>query len=209
MADEIFGPILPCLVVGSLSEAIDFVRARPKPLAVSCSRSQQQQQQQLWHPRLTHACCAHLCGQLYLFSSSVQAQEAVVARTSAGSTVVNDLIIQFAAHELPFGGVGPRWATRAGHTLRLLTSLAPAAWGATTASILSTRSGALRAHARVRVCVFCRTHTRAPPAIFSSLRAMHSNPRTVVVRSASSWLDPSVRYAPYTDFKAWLLRKLM
>jgi len=34
MAEEIFGPILPVLSYNSLDEAIDFIRARPKPLAL-------------------------------------------------------------------------------------------------------------------------------------------------------------------------------
>lgn len=34
MADEIFGPILPVLTVESLDHAVDFVNARPKPLAL-------------------------------------------------------------------------------------------------------------------------------------------------------------------------------
>ena len=34
MADEIFGPILPMLTVDSPDAAVEFVNARPKPLAL-------------------------------------------------------------------------------------------------------------------------------------------------------------------------------
>jgi aldehyde dehydrogenase (NAD+) len=76
MRDEIFGPILPVIAVDDLNQAIRFVNARPKPLA------------------------------LYLFSSSEQAYEQVLSRTSSGSMVRNHAILQFAVHDLPFGGVG-------------------------------------------------------------------------------------------------------
>lgn len=34
MQEEIFGPILPIVVVADMDEAIDFINARPRPLAV-------------------------------------------------------------------------------------------------------------------------------------------------------------------------------
>lgn len=42
MQEEIFGPILPIVNVGSLDEAIDFINRREKPLALyAFSRSSQ------------------------------------------------------------------------------------------------------------------------------------------------------------------------
>ena len=77
MSEEIFGPILPVLAVDSIDDAIGFVKARPRPLA------------------------------LYLFSRSSATQRRVLDRTHAGSVCINHLVYQVAAPSLPFGGVGP------------------------------------------------------------------------------------------------------
>ncbi|HSA39211.1 MAG TPA: aldehyde dehydrogenase family protein [Mycobacterium sp.] len=77
MTEEIFGPILPVLTVGSVEEAIAFVNARDKPLAA------------------------------YLFTKSKAIREQVIRRVSAGGMVVNHLLFHFATAKLPFGGVGP------------------------------------------------------------------------------------------------------
>ncbi|GAA4478986.1 aldehyde dehydrogenase family protein [Rhodococcus olei] len=76
MTEEIFGPILPVLAVDSLDDAVAFVTTRPKPLAA------------------------------YLFSRSADARRRVLAEVSAGSVVVNQLVYQYIASGLPFGGVG-------------------------------------------------------------------------------------------------------
>jgi aldehyde dehydrogenase (NAD+) len=76
MADEIFGPILPVIAVGSIDEAIAFVNARPKPLA------------------------------LYLFTRSEKTERRVVARTSSGAVDINVIAQHWGAPQLPFGGVG-------------------------------------------------------------------------------------------------------
>ncbi|HEX4248388.1 MAG TPA: aldehyde dehydrogenase family protein [Pseudonocardia sp.] len=76
MADEIFGPILPVLTVHSLTEAITFVNARPKPLAA------------------------------YLFTSSRESRERLIAEVSSGGTVINHLAMHCLVPQLPFGGVG-------------------------------------------------------------------------------------------------------
>uniref|UniRef100_A0A8C5IXT2 Aldehyde dehydrogenase domain-containing protein n=1 Tax=Junco hyemalis TaxID=40217 RepID=A0A8C5IXT2_JUNHY len=34
MQEEVFGPILPIVVIANMDEAIDFINARPRPLAV-------------------------------------------------------------------------------------------------------------------------------------------------------------------------------
>jgi aldehyde dehydrogenase (NAD+) len=77
MTDEIFGPILPVVTVQNLSEAIDFVNSRPKPLAA------------------------------YLFTKAKAVRERVIKEVPAGGMVINHLLFHFATHKLPFGGVGP------------------------------------------------------------------------------------------------------
>lgn len=76
MREEIFGPILPVLAVASIDEAIGFITARDKPLA------------------------------LYLFTSDASVHDKVIARTSSGGVVVNDVVVHLGVPGLPFGGVG-------------------------------------------------------------------------------------------------------
>lgn len=76
MADEIFGPILPVLSVGSLDQAVEFVNARPKPLA------------------------------LYVFTSSPQQGRDLVDRIPSGGAVINHVAMHCLVPQLPFGGVG-------------------------------------------------------------------------------------------------------
>jgi len=76
MQEELFGPLLPLITVANLEEALDRVRRGPKPLA------------------------------LYLFSRSRAAQRRLLAGTSSGSVVFNDVVMQAGMVNLPFGGVG-------------------------------------------------------------------------------------------------------
>lgn len=76
MQEEIFGPLLPVLEVPDMRAAIDFVRERPKPLA------------------------------LYLFTRDDDLHEEVLRRTSFGGGCVNDTAVYYIATEMPFGGVG-------------------------------------------------------------------------------------------------------
>jgi aldehyde dehydrogenase (NAD+) len=76
MQEEIFGPILPVITVASIDEAINFITARPKPLAA------------------------------YLFTSSAATRTKVVDRVSAGGMVINHVGLHCLSPELPFGGVG-------------------------------------------------------------------------------------------------------
>lgn len=76
MQDEIFGPILPLVAVDSVDAAIDYVNARPRPLA------------------------------LYHFDTDKARTERVLERTTAGGVSVNDTVLHFAQTRLPFGGVG-------------------------------------------------------------------------------------------------------
>ncbi|MCQ8185533.1 aldehyde dehydrogenase family protein [Parvularcula maris] len=77
MQEEIFGPILPCLKVSSVDEAIAFIKERDKPLA------------------------------LYVFTASDEIAGRFERETSAGTMMVNDAVIFQTNHHLPFGGVGP------------------------------------------------------------------------------------------------------
>ena len=76
MQEEIFGPILPILCVDDLTDAIDFIRGRDKPLAA------------------------------YLFTNDAAAERRFVDDVSCGSTCINDTMMFMAVDELPFGGVG-------------------------------------------------------------------------------------------------------
>ena len=76
MHEEIFGPVLPVLTYTTIEEAIDFVNARKKPLA------------------------------LYVFTDDKKVGDAVLARTSSGGGCWNDTIIHLATPHMGFGGVG-------------------------------------------------------------------------------------------------------
>jgi acyl-CoA reductase-like NAD-dependent aldehyde dehydrogenase len=76
MQEEIFGPILPVVPYDSIDEAIAYVNARPKPLA------------------------------LYCFERNDAFIERVLERTSAGGVTVNDTILHVVQEDMPFGGVG-------------------------------------------------------------------------------------------------------
>jgi aldehyde dehydrogenase (NAD+) len=76
MSEEIFGPVLPVLAVDGMDEAIAFVNARPKPLA------------------------------LYVFTSDGHTSREVLTRTSSGGACVNDAVSHLVPPDLPFGGVG-------------------------------------------------------------------------------------------------------
>ncbi|XP_040826694.1 aldehyde dehydrogenase family 3 member B2-like isoform X4 [Ochotona curzoniae] len=76
MQEEIFGPILPIMTVGSLDEAIAFINRREKPLA------------------------------LYAFSNNNQVVKQLLERTSSGSFGGNEGFIYLTLSSLPLGGVG-------------------------------------------------------------------------------------------------------
>lgn len=77
MQEEIFGPVLPVVTYASLDEALGFINARPRPLA------------------------------LYYFDNNKSRARKVLNCTTSGGAAINDCIFQFAQHRLPFGGVGP------------------------------------------------------------------------------------------------------
>ena len=74
---EIFGPILPVFTFRTLAEAVAFVNARPRPLA------------------------------LYYFGHDKAAQRHVLDTTTSGNVTINGAVVHFAQDDLPFGGVGP------------------------------------------------------------------------------------------------------
>jgi coniferyl-aldehyde dehydrogenase len=77
MQEEIFGPILPVVTYRTLEEAIAYVNARPRPLA------------------------------LYYFDNKARRVDQVLRQTLSGGVTVNDCLFHLAQHNLPFGGVGP------------------------------------------------------------------------------------------------------
>ncbi|WP_423822892.1 aldehyde dehydrogenase family protein [Salinisphaera sp. SPP-AMP-43] len=75
MDEEIFGPLLPILTFDDINTPIAAINARPKPLA------------------------------LYVYARDNALVEAVLSRTSAGGSCVNQAMLHFLHDRLPFGGV--------------------------------------------------------------------------------------------------------
>lgn len=73
--EEIFGPLMPLRLFDELDEVIQRVNAAPKPLA------------------------------LYVWSSTREHIDSIVARTSSGGLCLNHCMQQYAHSGLPFGGV--------------------------------------------------------------------------------------------------------
>jgi aldehyde dehydrogenase (NAD+) len=76
MNEEIFGPLLPVLSINSTQQAIDFITARPHPLA------------------------------LYVFAENKSVVKEVLAKTTAGGVTVNGTLMHLTSPHLPFGGIG-------------------------------------------------------------------------------------------------------
>ena len=76
MQDEIFGPIFPIKSYRTLDEAIAYVNAHARPLA------------------------------LYPFGNDRATVEKILHNTLAGGVSVNDTLFHFAIANLPFGGIG-------------------------------------------------------------------------------------------------------
>ncbi len=77
MQEEIFGPVLPVVPFETLDQAIEYVNARPHPLA------------------------------FYYFDGNGARVQQVLEKTLAGGVTVNDCIFHVGQCALPFGGVGP------------------------------------------------------------------------------------------------------
>lgn len=76
LADEIFGPILPIVVVDDLDSELRRMAEGPTPLA------------------------------LYVFTGSDERARQVLETVPSGGAVVNHTLLHLAVHELPFGGLG-------------------------------------------------------------------------------------------------------
>ncbi|WP_010520612.1 aldehyde dehydrogenase [Aquimarina agarivorans] len=76
MQEEIFGPILPVIEYDTIDEAFAIIRKIDKPLSA------------------------------YLFSNNKTIKKRFLNEISFGNGAINDCIMQFTNHHLPFGGVG-------------------------------------------------------------------------------------------------------
>lgn len=76
MQEEIFGPLLPVRTCADIDEAIGFINARPRPLA------------------------------LYYFGPAGSNRDRVLAETTSGNVTINNTLLHYAQDDLPFGGVG-------------------------------------------------------------------------------------------------------
>ena len=76
LREEIFGPVLPILGYASRDEALTTIRAQARPLA------------------------------LYVFGADAGECERIIATVPAGGACINDTLVHFGVHALPFGGIG-------------------------------------------------------------------------------------------------------
>jgi len=76
MRDEIFGPVLPVVRTNGTAAAIDFVNARPRPLA------------------------------LYVYTKDNITERNVLDHTISGGVTINGTMMHVAQDDMPFGGVG-------------------------------------------------------------------------------------------------------
>lgn len=77
MQEEIFGPVMPVMTYREEKEAIDYINANPRPLA------------------------------LYYFGNDSGRINRMVTSTTSGGVCINDTLFHLAQEELPFGGIGP------------------------------------------------------------------------------------------------------
>ncbi|MDD9174746.1 coniferyl aldehyde dehydrogenase [Aliivibrio finisterrensis] len=76
MKEEIFGPILPIMGYDKIEEPLNYIQARPRPLA------------------------------LYVMSLDKQLVKDISQKTHSGGLAVNDTMMHVAADDAPFGGIG-------------------------------------------------------------------------------------------------------
>ena len=77
MQEEIFGPVLPVIGTGGTDDAIAFVNARPRPLA------------------------------LYAYTRDNQAERRILDQTISGGVTINGTLLHCGQDDMPFGGTGP------------------------------------------------------------------------------------------------------
>ena len=75
LEEEIFGPILPIVTYDSVDMAIAYINSKPRPLA------------------------------LYIYSKSKTNTNKILNNTRAGGTCINNSVLHYTNHNLPFGGV--------------------------------------------------------------------------------------------------------
>jgi aldehyde dehydrogenase (NAD+) len=75
LQEEIFAPVLPVMTYDTLDQAIDYIAARDKPLA------------------------------LYIYSNDAANVQKILSRTSSGGVTVNGVFSHYLENQLPFGGV--------------------------------------------------------------------------------------------------------
>jgi aldehyde dehydrogenase (NAD+) len=76
MTEEIFGPLLPIIEIDSVEQAVQFITARPHPLA------------------------------LYVFAENRGVVGRVLEATTSGGVTVNGTLLHLTSPHLPFGGIG-------------------------------------------------------------------------------------------------------
>ena len=76
MQEEVFGPMLSIKTYRSIEEAIQFINAKPRPLA------------------------------LYYFGKNKSEIREITQRTTSGGVTINDCVQHAACHDLPLAGVG-------------------------------------------------------------------------------------------------------
>ena len=77
MQEEIFGPVLPVKTYSDVSEAVDYINSKDRPLG------------------------------LYYFGKHKKEKDFVLNNTTSGGVTINDVISHIQMEDLPFGGVGP------------------------------------------------------------------------------------------------------
>ena len=75
--EEIFGPILPILPYDNIEEALSYINAKPRPLA------------------------------LYYFDWDKKRASTILNKTHSGGVCINDTLSHAMADDIPFGGIGP------------------------------------------------------------------------------------------------------
>jgi coniferyl-aldehyde dehydrogenase len=77
MQEELFGPIICIKTYRQVDDCINYVNARPRPLA------------------------------LYYFGKNKTEQQHILDHTVSGAVTINDVIFHVSCEDLPFGGIGP------------------------------------------------------------------------------------------------------
>ena len=77
MQEEIFGPVLPVKTYKDVTEPVDYINSKDRPLG------------------------------LYYFGEDAKEKDYILENTTSGGVTVNDVISHIQMEDLPFGGVGP------------------------------------------------------------------------------------------------------